>query len=200
MADFHLQSNEAVLLKAERVMQGAVRFGASYTDDLLLTNVHLIWVNKGTFGGVKKVEYFPIGHIKVFNDEAQALLANSKNGRPSLEIYFQAGQESFQFFAQTNAGAKKEVLKWIAAINGAVTGEPSPVPLPSNTGLPGSGALAKSLGATFSHFKDAFASGESGQVSPQRVATKCLACGAQMSGISGTVAKCSYCDSATTLP
>lgn len=198
MANYELQANEAVLLKAEQVMHGGARFGASFTDELVLTNLHLIWVSRGMFGVVKKTEYLPLRDIKVFNDQAQAILTTPKNGFPALEVYLQSGEKTFQFSAQTNSGRKKEALKWADAINGAVTGNPSVVRASTNA-LPGSEALAKTLGATVSQFKSAFGGGPAVPPAPQRVTAKCGSCGAPLSGLSGTVATCPYCDSGTKL-
>lgn len=196
MANFDLQANEAVVLKAGSVMHGGGRISA-YNDELILTNIHLIWLNKGMLGKVKRVEYFPLNQVKIFNDRAQALVAKSSGGSPQLEVFFQGSQEEFQF----SAGGKREVAKWADAINRLVTGTTAEMRSSANMALPGTEAIAETLRDTFSQFKNAFGSGVKGST-PEivRVATKCLSCGAQISGVSGTVAKCQYCDSECTMP
>ncbi len=195
---YTLQPNEAVVLKGERVQRGNGLLSA-FTDELVLTSQHLIWVNKGMLGNVKRVEYFPLALVKVFNDQAQALLAKGGNGTPQLEVFFQNGEEVFKF----QSGGKREVVKWVDAINRVVTGNGPAVGSSARMALPGTGAVAETLRDTFSQFKTSFgggAKGSSAQAQPVRVSSKCFGCGASISGIGGTVAKCQYCDSESKLP
>ena len=46
MAQYQLQPNEVIVLPAARVQRGNGLL-PTYSDDLVLTNLHLIWVNKG---------------------------------------------------------------------------------------------------------------------------------------------------------
>lgn len=191
MAKYNLQPNEAVVLKAESVQRGNGLLSA-FTDELVLTNLHLIWVNKGMLGNVKRIEYFPLALVKVFNDQAQALLAKSGNGTPQLEVFFQNGEEVFKF----RSGGKREIGKWVDAINRVVTGNGAEI---TSKALPGTGIVAETLRDTFSQFRGSFGGGGKGS-SAVRVSSKCSGCGASISGISGTVARCQYCDSESMLP
>jgi hypothetical protein len=197
MAKYNLQHNEAVLLSAERVQRGTGRLSA-FTDELVLTNLHLIWVNKGIVGNVKRVEYLPLALVKVFNDQAQARLSKSGNGIPQLEVFFQNGEEVFKF----QSGGKREIAKWIDAINRAVTGNGAGVGGPASKALPGTGVVAETLRDTLGQFRASFGGGKGSgaQAQSERVSTQCPGCGASISGITGTVARCEHCDSESRLP
>ena len=197
MAKYDLQSNEAVVLNAVGVLHGNGLLSA-YTDELVLTNLHLIWVSKGPLRNVKRIEYFPLALIKVINNRAQALSTKRGDGTQQLEVFFQNGQEAFRF-----SGGKKEIGQWVDAINLAVTGNGPESGSSAGRALPGTGAVAETLRDTFSQFKGSFGGGgkaPSAAAQPVRASSKCPGCGASISGVSGTVAKCQYCDSESTLP
>ena len=203
---YTLQRNEVVLRTSKSRVQRGERVFSGYTDDLILTNFHLIWINKGIFGNVKQVECLPLGLIKVHNYQAQAFLNKSSNGMAQLTVYFQNGQESFKF----QSGGKREVGEWVDAINRAVTGNavaPGTSAASVSMALPGTEDLADALRDTVSQIRDAFGVGVAGTSAvapphppPVRVSSKCWSCGAPISGITGTVAKCRYCDTESRLP
>ena len=198
MAKYNLQPSEAVLHTSESGVQRGTAIFSAFKGELVLTNLHLIWVNKGMAGNVKQIEYFPLALVKVYNNQAQALMTKSGNGLPQLEVFFQTGEEVFKF----QTGGKREVAKWIDAINRAVTGNETEVSRSAGRALPGTGAVAETLRDTFSQFKGSFGGGARGSNAqqPVRSSTKCLGCGASISGIAGTVAQCQYCDSELKLP
>lgn len=201
---YTLQRNEVVLRTSRSGVQRGEGVFSSYTDDLILTNFHLIWVNKGIFGNVKQVECLPLGLIKVHNYQAQAFLNRSSNGLAQLTVFFRDGEECFKF----QSGGKREVGEWVDAINRAVTGNavaPGTSAASVSMALPGTEDLADALRDTVSQFRNAFGVGVAGTRAeapppPVRVSSKCLSCGASISGITGTVAKCRYCDTESKLP
>lgn len=197
MAKYNVQPNEVVVLKAESVQTGD-GFLAVFTDDLVLTNLHLIRVSKGMFGNVKGIEYFPLARIKVFDNQAQAFLSKSGNGIAQLEVFFQDGEQVFKF----RKGGKREIVKWVAAINRVVTGDGTAAGSSASKALPGTGAVAETLRDTFSQFKGVLGGGAvdpKAHGQPARASSKCSSCGATISGFTGTVAKCQYCDSESKL-
>lgn len=199
MAKYNLQPNEAVVLKADHVQRGD-RLLSGSTDELILTNLHLIWVGRGVFGNVKGIEYFPLALVKVFDGRAQALLSKASNGSSQLEVFFQNGEETFRF----QSGGKGEIKRWIDAINGVVTGAGAVVE-GTSTGraLPGTAAVAETLKDTFSQFRGAFggtSKTSSAPPPPNKSSSRCTGCGAPLSGIAGSVATCEYCDSDSLLP
>ena len=196
MAKYNLQPNEAVLRTSQSVMRSGAMF-ANYSDELVLTNMHIIWVNKGPFGNVKKIEYFPLGLVKVHNEQAQALETKSRSGTAQLEVFFQSSQEGFSFSEGT-----KEIKAWIAAINTAVTGKEAPVVNTPGLSIPGSAFVADALKGTFDQFRTSFGGGQKTAPAPaerQRAAGRCLGCSAAISGFGGTTSKCEYCDTETLL-
>lgn len=190
MAKYNLQPNEILILREEGVMHGGVL--ASYTDELVLTNLSLIVLKKGLFGNSKGVLTFPLDQIKVHNGKAQALLTKGVRGMPRLEVYFQHGQETFEF----RTPGKKSVLQWIAKINEAVTGEEAPASDPG-LAIPGAALVADTIKDTIDVFKGRFS--PKANAPAAQTAEKCSACGAPMSGRQGTVVTCEYCGTAQQL-
>lgn len=187
---YALQPNEVVLLKSEAVMHGGRM--ASYTDELILTNLHLVLLKKGIFGNSKGVHAFPLSEIKVHNGRAQAALGKSSTGFDALEVYFLNGQEAFSF----QSGGKKRIREWVNAIDMAVTGaDPREADSP-RMAVPGTDVVAGVLRDTFTVFKSKFA-GEPAQQT--KVATKCSACGAPLTGQTRSTVTCQYCGSAQQL-
>ena len=186
MAHYNLQPNEVVLLKEEHVEHGG---RGSHSDELILTNLNIVVVKFGMFGKVKGVLTFPINQIKVYNQQAQAILTKS-GSVDYLEVYFLNGQEKFHFSSGSGFSneSKKKALIWIAKINEVVTGQKAPeVAGRSAMALPGADIVAGALKGTFDVFKSKFAS------TPAKISSKCSACGAQISGTGGRVVSCGYC-------
>ncbi len=184
---FTLESDEVMILKAERVWHGGAFAG--WTDDLILTNKRVTIVKKGMFGNVKDIIKYPLSEIKVYNDQAQAMNTKDGRGMPQLEIFFTSGEEKFQF---QNA---RVINDWVMKINELVTGKVSTkIDNNSRMAIPGSAFIAKTLKGTIDTYKDAF--GIKKKV--ETVSCRCKACGASVSGEKGTTGKCPYCDSFVT--
>ncbi|MCS4276212.1 hypothetical protein M2390_001384 [Mycetocola sp. BIGb0189] len=189
-AKYSLQPNEVVFLKDESVMHGG--FWSAYTDELMLTNLNLVLIKKGLFGNSKGITTFPVNQIKVYNQQAQAVIGKATNGSDLLEVYFLNGQEKFAF----QSGGKKKLTEWIAKIHQAVTGEEAPAPQNTGRALPGAEMVAGVLKDTLDVFKSKLATKPA---TPMKVAGKCRGCGAPMAGVQGQTIICSYCDSAQQL-
>ena len=187
---YNLQPNEVVLLKDESVMHGG--FLSGYTDELILTNLNLVLLKKGMFGNSKGVLTFPINQIKVYNQQAQAVIGNAPNRTDLLEVYFLNGQEKFSF----QSGGKKKLNEWIAKINQVVTGQDSPAHQASGMALPGAELVAGVLKDTLGVFKSKLGFKSD---APVKVAGKCRACGAPVTGFQGQAITCEYCGSAQQL-
>jgi hypothetical protein len=190
MANCNLHPNEVVVLKEASVNNGGIF--AAYTDDLILTNLNLVLIKKGMFGNSKGVHTFPIDQIKVHNGQAQAVLGKANNnGSPQLEVYFLNGQENFGF----QSGGKKKILEWVAKIGEVVTGERASENIGTGLALPGADYVAGALKDTFDVFKGRFGS----KSKIEKVASKCSACGAPISGTRGQLSTCEYCQTAQQL-
>ncbi|WP_233200509.1 hypothetical protein [Cryobacterium sp. M15] len=179
-----------VLIKDESVMHGG--FLASYTDELILTNLNLVLLKKGVFGNSKGVHTFPLNQVKVYNQQAQATIGKAPNHSDLLEVYFLNGQEKFSF----QSGGKKKLNEWIAKINQVVTGQDAPAQQASVMALPGAELIAGVLKDTLGVFRSKLGS-KSG--APMKGAGKCRACGAPMTGYQGQTVTCEYCSSAQQL-
>jgi hypothetical protein len=187
MAKYNLLPNEAVLLREDGIFHGK-----GLSGELILTNVNLVIMKEGLFGGSKGSRIFPLNQIKVYNGRVQAL--SGKSGSVDvLQVYFLHGVEEFRF----GAGSKKKVQAWIGKINEAVTGEPAP--LDTSTSHSGAEAVVAIVKDTLGAFKSAWGGKNAGPASaptslPVPVATKCNSCGSSLSGMQGQSVTCSYCD------
>lgn len=189
-AKFSLLPNESVIIKSESVMHGG--FMSAYTDELILTNLNVVYISKGMFGNVKGVQKFPVSQIKQYNGEPQAILGKQQNGMPQLEIYFVNGQqENFAF----QSSGKKEVNQWINEICKLITGHESSNASSSKiSAIPGTKFLAETLKGTVDTFKSSFGIKSKAQASEVPVTKKCISCSAPLNGIKGQTVHCRYCD------
>lgn len=186
--EYKLLPNEAMIMKQERIIHGGGM--ANFTDELVLTNLNLVLISKGTFGNVKNIQAFPVNQIKVFNNQAQVILSKTRGGYPQIEVSLLNGHEKFGF------ESKKDATNWINKINQLVTGEDVEINVSARVAIPGTEMIADALGGTVDAFKDAlgFKSKKSSTESIEKVAKKCGFCGAPMSGKKGQIVCCSYCD------
>jgi hypothetical protein len=97
--------------------------------------------------------------------------------------------------------AKKEIWKWIKAINIAVTGNE----LDDDQGEIGhDDSLLGAFREIGTGLKEAFWGPSEGErstktgivksVTPEKIARKCTSCGAPISGTKGQIVRCQYCD------
>jgi hypothetical protein len=179
MAKYDLLPNEIVLLKDDAVFHGKAASG-----ELTLTNLNLFVMHKGMFGNSKGFQTFPVNQIKVYNGRAQALMNKTRGGHEVLEVYFLDGEEEFRF----SSGGKKKIQTWIGKINEAVTGQPAPEV--GSFALPGVDLVAGVLKDTLGAFKSKRGAKPAPLIS---VATKCVSCGAAVSGVQGQAITCPYC-------
>ena len=187
MAKYNLQPNESMIMNQDRILHGGLM--ANFTDELILTNLHLVLVRKGAFGNTKGIQTFPLNQIKVFNRQAQVLLGKTRGGYPQLDVYFLNGQDSFGF------ESKKEAVKWIANINKLITGNEGEVDTSPNMAIPGAEYIAETLKGTMDTFKGALGiKSKNNNEMSTKAAKKCSSCGASISGTKGQIVRCQYCD------
>ena len=182
-----LSFDEAVIIKSDRILHGGAF--ADFSDDLILTNKRIIYIKKGLFGNTKSVINYPLDSIKVYNNQAQAIVGKIGDGWPALEIYFHDSQETFGF------QRKKDILLWVEKINELITGEKTTVPeTNARLVIPGSEYLAKTIKGTIETYKEAFGM----KKRKEYVSCYCKGCGAPVSGVKGESKRCPYCDTFTT--
>jgi len=192
MAGINLQANEMVLDKHEQLMRRVSSF-ATENGDFLLTNLYLTWVSKNVFGNIKNVQQIPLNSIKINNGKAQVMVNKVGVESPKLTIFYLSGQETFEF-----VGKSEDDLKVMAnAINKAITKKDEDLYEVKSYTIIGAALAAEVLKDTVNVFKDAFGVKGNKQNTPinERVAKKCIACGAPISGQKGQVISCEYCDS-----
>ncbi len=138
MMKYELRADEAVLLQAEQVRRRDGKRGGS--TSLILTNLHLIVVDRGVFGRAD-AEYIPLSQVKVVNNESQALATKRRHSQPQLEVFLLDRHEVFTF----QCGGRRDVVHWANAINSAVTGRGSGVRKRANLALPGTELVVETL-------------------------------------------------------
>jgi hypothetical protein len=185
--NYDMQPNEVVILKKDRIRHGG--FMASYTDELILTNLNLVLISKGAFGNIKNVQKFPLHQIKIFDGKAQAVLSEPNYGMPQLDVYFLNGQESFCF----GSFSQKDVIQFVNNINKLLTGNENEV---ASKTIPGTEYIAEAIKGTVDVFKDALGIHPKTPTSqaPEKIAGKCNSCGAPIFGTVGQVVRCQYCN------
>lgn len=193
MVDLGLQSNEGIIIQSSGVRN--VREKRTYEDSLILTNINIIYINKGLFGKVKGINKYPLNQIKIVDGQAQVIIGNGNIGTvPQLQIFFKQGQEAFEF-----QSGKKEILKWVNEISVLLTGVPSPSSNKVGMFIPGSEELANTMKNTVGVFKDVLGAKKSINSASENVTTKCIGCMAPITGRKGETVKCKYCDTSQTL-
>lgn len=184
--EYNLQPNESMIMSQDRTLHGGRM--ATFTDELILTDLHIVLVSKGAFGNTKGIQTFPLNQIKIFNGQAQVLLGKTSGGYPQLDVYFLNGQESFGF------ESKKEAVKWIANINKLITGNEGEVDTSPSIAIPGVEYVAETLKGTMDTFKGALGIKSKASGMSEKAAKKCSYCGAPISGVKGQAVRCQYCD------
>jgi hypothetical protein len=194
LVKYNLEPNESILIQSTGVLRETGNLlMKGYTDELILTNMNIIWISKGMFGNTKGVQKYPLNQVKVINGEAQAFVGKSSNGMPNLQVYFINGQEVFQF----QSFKKRGVAKWVNEISKVLTGHDSTRGSATNQyAIPGTEYLAASLKDTVGVFKNAF--GIKPKVDAdavhEKVTKKCIGCMAPLTGTKGQSVLCRYCD------
>lgn len=192
-ANINLMPNEVVVLKEVSVAHGGIM--ASYKDELILTNLNLIYIDKGIFGNTKNIVKYPLKQIKIYNGKAQVLQGALSNGIPALEVYFINGMETFYFQTQN----KKNINKWMGAIQNTINGNTSEYSQPEEAGALD---VFKEVGDQFKEvgqqFLDTFnlkmPNKKEKLLKEEKTSKKCSSCSAPLVGSKGAIVKCQYCD------
>ncbi len=194
MEHLKLNPSEVQLYKLDYVSQNGGRL-LNNTGELVLTNTDIIFVTKGSFGGIKDITRYPLSQIKMYNGEPQVMVGrDSKSLQITIDIYLLNGQESFTLY---NSVSKKEAVKFRNAVYKHLTGyEPEDEPNSNIVGaIPGAAFVADTLKGTVDVFKNSFGIKSKGASNEnEQVTKKCLSCSAPLSGRRGQRVKCKYCD------
>ena len=199
--EYRLMPNESVILKEVSVAHGGIM--ASTTDELLLTNMNIICVDKGIFGNTKGFFQYPLSQIKKYNGKPQVMMGKRSNGTRALEVYFLNGEVEYFSFA---SGNKKKINQWVEAINKVVVGATvEQNPEADDNEYDDEDTLVGAFKEVGDEFKEIGSEllgaigiqkkkkkNTKNQV--QRVTQKCVSCSAPLAGVKGQVVKCSYCD------
>ena len=189
--EYQLSPSEVIIMKNENVYHG------NDSGELILTNLYLVHV---TAKGILKSNYvtqrYLISQIKVYNGSAQVNVG--KGG--CIDFYFINGQESFKFWNGdtffSDKKAENEASNWANAINHLLTGADVSSNNTAKTAAIGTEMIANAFGDTVDAFKGALGikTTKTSTEHMEKTARKCCYCGAAISGNTGKIARCSYCD------
>lgn len=117
MINIDLGPDETVVLDNKEISRGG--YPSSFSNELLLTNHSIVYIEKGFFGKVKDIQRFPLDKIKIFNGVAQAIASNPKgeNGL-ALTVFFRGSTETFYF----PSPAWRDLKDWVEEINELLIG------------------------------------------------------------------------------
>ena len=107
---FVLKEGEKIVFKVTNVSSS---FWSSYSNNLIVTNIEVIFEKFGTFGNFKGIERYDYKEIK------QAIIGKASNGDKQLEIYI--GEKKKCFSLQSNSLRELKVLE--LAINDQMSDE-----------------------------------------------------------------------------
>lgn len=184
MANYNLESNEGIIFKNEAAFHPIGNKNGNL-GELILTNLNIIYIKKGVFGGTKEVIKLPLSQIKIINGNPQVLLGKRRNGTYQIEIHFYNSYECFYF----NTFGKKELIKWIDKIWEILTGNPSNIDSEDRNYIPGISEFADNIKNSIEVFKEAFGKKEK----VEKISTNCTSCGAPIFGDKGSIVTCKYC-------
>lgn len=205
-AAFTLQPDEWVVIKAssgtsrkrggiDLLGSGTIKsIGSSLlsnsgsTKSIVLTNRNIIVVAFGSALQAKaNVDYLPIHQIRVI-DGRPSVRVESDGVTWDLEVYFSDAREIFKFQDEDECRIWAENLNMIVnrQFDGLITEL-----VQRKQGVSG---LSETLRGAIGAFKSTLGSKQT-PPEPMRVAGKCSACGAPITGYSGSSISCGYCDS-----
>ena len=192
MANVNLQPNEGIIMQHENVSRGGF---SQFSGDLVLTTKNIIYVHKGIFGNVKGEDRFPLNQLQKVDGKPQVTMGRSRGGYPQLDLFFVNGQQSFCF----QSLGKREVKRWIDAINRVVSGESTDDLQSISSAIPGAAAVAETVKDTFDTFRNVIGKKSTVIGSDEKVTSRCISCRAPITGTKGQLVKCLYCDTKQTL-
>lgn len=183
--------------------------------ELLLTNLALIVVAKGMFGGTKEIIRFPLETISRDHGRARVQEGKSKNGERQLHVFFPYGVESFtlgeadvenddpgavlkNLFTSQAEKERRNLQEWRNAIITAaheIDGtalRTSNEPSAETRGF--IDAMVATVGAGVSAVTHSGSTAKPAQKVQQNKTQRCIGCGAPLSGCKGERVVCRYCD------
>ena len=192
MADLNLEPGEYAMASLVDV---SINRGG-YTTDLVLTNKNLLVVSKTVFGRTKGIKKYRLDQIPVVNGQAQLRLEKLEGYR-QFTILLKTGEQ-----LQVSSAQNEDYVGFGSQINLLLTGTPT---MPTETDRTVLGQFAETVQSTFAAFdprtyfggkKNSATANQQQQMSntPQSVLRQCAGCHAPISGYSGQVVVCGYCD------
>ena len=194
MPKLRLLSNEVIILKEINVAHGGVM--SVNNDDLILTNLNLIYIDKGILGNQKEILYFPLNTLKTYNGIPQIQIGHLSTGKSTLDFYYANGMEVFHFENPSDSSYKK----WIEAVKDIFKKNDNNVNNNTYTDYKKS-QFTQEIGTLKDDYKNmgkeligAYAFKPLDSSYTNAASQKCVSCSAPLSGKKGELVKCKYCD------
>lgn len=183
MIKFDLRPDEAVIVPNKKIRYEK----GGFHDELVLTNYDVIHIHQyktGWFSKDTEIKRYSVRDIKIYEGKVQAMLDKSGN-YPKLVIYFTDKFEEYYF------QSKKEVNLFLEGLGRLLTGNPKGYVSEPMFSFPGSEFVAEAIKGTMDTITDFL--GINKPSTPTMVTKKCISCGANIEGVSGTICKCPFC-------
>ena len=199
MSDLKLMPNEGVILKDDEIAHGGTF--ATYTCELILTNLNIFCIHKTIWGKTKEIKKYPLSQVKVINGRPQVMLTKTRNYENALEIDFRNGSETFTF----QMGRKQRIILWTEKLQELLgNGEIDPSEDIEVCGP--SVSVADMFKGALDVYKGMLGIPDHKEKSPKQpsteikiISTNCSGCSAPISGQKGKTIQCEYCGTKQTL-
>ena len=127
MIDLQLDIDEGIVLQTTEAIRYADEDVEDSIEEMILTNKNIFYSYEYKSGMFAKaeviVEKIPLEKIKVVNGKVQIMKINHEDyGNVMQVLYVDGKREFFEFWDN-----KKELPKWMNAINCAITGDSTPI-------------------------------------------------------------------------
>lgn len=191
MTDLNLEPGEYAVASLTAVSIN----GSASTTDLVLTNKNLLIMSKTVFGRTKGVKKHRIDQIPVINGQAQLRIEKFDTYK-QFTIQLKTGEQ-----LQVISAQNEDYAGFGSQINQLLTGTPA---IPAEINRTVAGHMAETLQNAFAaldprtYFGGKKSSEPSGQQqmaqTPQSTSRQCIGCHVPLSGYTGQVVTCEYCD------
>lgn len=208
MSKIDLLPHEGILKRDSEITHEKRSGRGSWSGELLLTNLALLVVHKGVFGGPKEVVRLPLNQIKIIGGVPQAVAGKSADGQRQLHVYFSHGIEAFtlgtsdedeeislkSIFTPTSNKEMRNIDEWREAISRAVLNGRQAASTVNVASMSQDASMAAMRSTTSTSASQKKQSSAGTQEAPVYVTSRCIGCMAPISGTRGQKTTCRYCD------
>ncbi len=186
MERISLRNNEAIIMRCN-LASYYKNTNKSCDAEIIITNLNLIIIMKGTFGRVKETKRFPFKNLKRIGSQAAILQNDTK-----LDFSFSHGTEQISLYPKAMATkCKNNIDKLLRGENIDLNQNTSSYKMHLDT-------LNENIKGALGTLTDIIGKGNKSERDTQ-IVTKCPFCGAPIQGMKNSISVCEYCDSSVSL-